>query len=188
MENMIRKAFTLATVLIFISQTGTAYAVPLPLKKDEVQKKFMADRMKKYLTDEEMADDSAVEDIQDEIRRKEIVSFALKFEGCRYVYGASGPNTFDCSGFTMYIMNHFSVELPHSASAQALLGSRVTSQSDLKAGDLIFFDTFGVKRITHVGMYIGDGKFIHAASSGVAVNSLSEGYYMKCYVIASRVL
>jgi cell wall-associated NlpC family hydrolase len=117
-----------------------------------------------------------------------VVSFAKGFLGCRYVYGASGPRYFDCSGFTMYVMGKFGIKLPHSASAQSLYGTGVSSREGLMLGDLVFFNTVGPRRIGHVGIYIGDGKFIHAGSRGVAVNSLDDAYYQKRYMVGTRLL
>lgn len=96
-----------------------------------------------------------------------------------------GPNAFDCSGFTSYVYRHFGVSLPRTASSQFSVGSAV-SRNNLAPGDLVFFNTVGY--LGHVGLYIGGGDFIHAASSGrVKISSLSEGYYRTRYAGARRV-
>ncbi len=115
-----------------------------------------------------------------------VVPYALNFVGCAYVWGAEGPRAFDCSGFTKYIYKQFGVSLPHYSGSQFGEG-RAVSRSELSAGDLVFFNTEG--SISHVGIYIGGGKFVHAANSrtGVIVSSLSEGYYYNRFAGARRV-
>ena len=121
-----------------------------------------------------------------------VISYAKKFLGKPYVWGAQGPNGFDCSGFTYYVFkNSAGITLPRTSSAQSKYGKSV-SKSNLKAGDLIFFDTVGPNNgaVTHVGLYIGNGQFIHAASGQgkVVINNLNSSYYVKAYVNARRVL
>lgn len=102
----------------------------------------------------------------------QVANYAYNFLGRPYVYGANGPNAFDCSGFTSYVYRHFGVSLPRTASSQFSAGSAV-SRNNLAPGDLVFFNTVGY--LGHVGLYIGGGDFIHAASSGrVKISSLSE--------------
>jgi peptidoglycan DL-endopeptidase LytE len=117
-----------------------------------------------------------------------VVQAAYRNLGARYVWGASRPGAFDCSGFTMYVMRQVGVSLPHSSSAQFRMG-RSVSRSNLQAGDLVFFSlgTRGV--VGHVGVYIGNGRMIHAStpSTGVIVSSLSERYYASRYLGARRV-
>lgn len=115
----------------------------------------------------------------------QVVNYAYNFLGRPYVYGANGPNAFDCSGFTSYVYRHFGVRLPRTARSQFGAGSAV-SRNNLAPGDLVFFNTVGY--LGHVGLYIGGGDFIHAASSGrVKISSLSEGYYRTRYAGARRV-
>jgi len=93
-----------------------------------------------------------------------VVDYAKKFVGIRYVYGGSSPRSgFDCSGFVRYVYAHFGVTLPHSSYAQFGDGRRVSRQS-LRPGDLVFFDGLG-----HVGLYVGNGRFIHAPHTGTRV-------------------
>ncbi|MFQ9248733.1 MAG: C40 family peptidase [Clostridium paraputrificum] len=115
----------------------------------------------------------------------QVANYAYNFLGRPYVYGANGPNAFDCSGFTSYVYRHFGVSLPRTASSQFSAGSAV-SRNNLAPGDLVFFNTVGY--LGHVGLYIGGGDFIHAASSGrVKISSLNEGYYRTRYAGARRV-
>lgn len=106
--------------------------------------------------------------------RSEVVEIAKRYLGAPYVWGADGPNTFDCSGFTMFVYRQVGVYLPHSSRAQIGYGERV-SRSDLMPGDLVFFGS----PIHHVGMYVGGGMYIHAPRTGdvVKISPLSRGDY-----------
>lgn len=118
-----------------------------------------------------------------------IVDKAKEFLGMPYAYGSTGPNAFDCSGFTSYVYRLMGYQIPRSSVTQSNYGMPV-SRDALMPGDLIFFNTSGAG-VSHVAMYIGDGKFIHAASSPinkVTINSLSEAYYSSRYVTARRPL
>ena len=124
-----------------------------------------------------------------------MVELAMEFLGVRYVYGGSGPKTFDCSGFTMYLCKQFGISLPHSATSQWLSGKGVQlrSVSDMQPGDLVFFcdpTRSDGKACSHCGVYIGDGKFIHASSSKakVVISDLTTGYYDRYYVGGLRVV
>ena len=115
-----------------------------------------------------------------------IVETALSHLGTRYVYGGASAGGFDCSGFTMAVFAKFGYSLSHGASDQYYTATSVSSE-ERQAGDLVFFDTFG--GISHVGIYLGGGQFIHASSSGgVKINSLYESYYAACYLGAGRIL
>ena len=122
---------------------------------------------------------------------KEIVDYAYEFLGCPYVYGASGPKSFDCSGFTSYVYKHFGYSLARSAAGQASNGVEV-SKSDLQAGDiLLFLDYKTMDKIGHVGIYIGDGNFIHASSGSgycVKISTISSGSYKTRYAGARRII
>ncbi|HEY0950271.1 MAG TPA: NlpC/P60 family protein [Nocardioides sp.] len=102
------------------------------------------------------------------------VQYALAQVGDAYVYGAAGPNAFDCSGLTMMAWAQAGVALPHSSSAQFSSGPHV-SQGDLQPGDLVFY----YSPISHVGIYIGNGMIVHAAnpSTGVVVSSVNSMPY-----------
>lgn len=118
-----------------------------------------------------------------------VLNLAYSKIGCPYVWGAEGPNSFDCSGFTSYVFrNAVGVSLPRTSSAQSGYGKTV-SKSNLQAGDLVFFNTSG-KGVSHVGIYVGGGKMVHAPSSGktVSVTSINSSYYSSRFVTAKRVL
>lgn len=118
--------------------------------------------------------------------REEIIAYAYTYLGTPYVYGGSSYSGTDCSGFTMAVFAKFGYSLSHGASDQYYTATSVSSEAR-QAGDLVFFDTFG--GISHVGIYLGGGQFIHASSSGgVKINSLYESYYAACYLGAGRIL
>ncbi|MCY6370755.1 C40 family peptidase [Clostridium ganghwense] len=116
-----------------------------------------------------------------------VVEYSYKFLGRPYVWAASGPSSFDCSGFTSYVYRKFGYSLPHYTGYQVQMGKSV-SKSKLKTGDLVFFNTSGSN--SHVGIYIGNGNFIHASSGKrkVIVSDLSQSYYKSRYSAARRII
>ncbi len=98
------------------------------------------------------------------------IKYALKQIGDRYVFGAAGLVTWDCSGLTMRAYQSAGVSLPHSSAAQSRMGKKVSTKS-LKPGDLLFFG----RPVSHVGMYIGGGKMVHAPRSGSRVKVTTSG-------------
>lgn len=121
----------------------------------------------------------------------EIVSYAKKFLGVKYVWGGSSPSGFDCSGFVYYVFGHFNIDLDRSSASMASNGTAV-SRADLQPGDLVFFDTNGgLNQINHVGIYIGDGEFIQSSSSNsakkVIISTLASGFYKESFMRARRV-
>lgn len=119
--------------------------------------------------------------------RSDVVSYAYNFLGRPYVWGAAGPKAFDCSGFTQYVYAAFGVGMGHYTGTQFGVGQSV-KKSELLAGDLVFFNTYG--SISHVGIYIGGGQFIHASSGSgkVTISDLSGSYYVSRYAGARRIL
>ena len=121
-----------------------------------------------------------------------VLDFAHQQLGKPYVWGAQGPNSFDCSGLIYYVYkNAANITLPRTSVEQSKFGTTV-SKSNLKAGDLVFFDTNGPNNgaVSHVGIYAGEGQLIHASSSNkkiVKVN-METSYWNNTYVVAKRVL
>jgi cell wall-associated NlpC family hydrolase len=120
-----------------------------------------------------------------------IIQTAKNKLGKRYVWGATGSNAFDCSGLTTYVCKLNGIKLPRRAIAQSKVGKYV-SRKDLKPGDLIFFDTSKHRRgyVNHVGIYIGNNKFIHASSAKhkVTITSLNTPFYSQRFKVARRVI
>ncbi len=117
-----------------------------------------------------------------------MVNTANRFKGVKYAWGGSSRSGFDCSGFTSYVVrNSVGRTLPHSSRAQFGKGIPV-SKADLKPGDLVFFSTYS-KGPSHVGIYVGNGKFVHASHPGstVKATSLNSGYYKDRFLGARRV-
>ena len=124
--------------------------------------------------------------------RKTLIGLAMKLRDIRYVRGGRDPSTgFDCSGFVRYVFAHaVGLELPTNSASQFLAGLKV-NRDDMKPGDLVFFRTAGKRgqgRISHVGIYIANGQFIHSPSRGktVRVDSLDESYWAKRFAGAKR--
>lgn len=118
-------------------------------------------------------------------RGGQVASYALRFVGYPYVWGATGPRAFDCSGFALYVYRHFGISLSRTAGSQYNGIGHYVSKSQLAPGDLVFFYT----PISHVGIYIGGGKFVHASNSstGVKISSLYEGHYLSSFRGAKRI-
>ena len=115
-----------------------------------------------------------------------LVDLAKSKLGCKYVWGSTGPNTFDCSGLMLWCHKQLGISIPRTSLAQSKSGKSV-SKSDLQVGDLVFFKTTSAP-VGHVGMYVGNGQFIHAPnkSKPVKYDSLNSSYYSSRYVNARR--
>jgi peptidoglycan endopeptidase LytE len=120
---------------------------------------------------------------------RQLLAYADQFLGTPYRYGGTGPGGFDCSGFTSYVFQSVNIQLPRTAGSQYSIGAPV-EKSQLQPGDLVFFA--GGRYIDHVGIYTGNGQFIHSSSprsGGVIYTPLEDGnYYSRTYVGARRVL
>jgi cell wall-associated NlpC family hydrolase len=123
--------------------------------------------------------------------RTRLVAYAKDFLGAKYLWGGTTPNGFDCSGYLLYVYRNFGVHLNRVASDQARQGVWV-SRPDLLPGDVVAFNTDGpAGYISHIGIYIGGGNFIHASggqfkAGSVRIDSMSNSYYSKAYVTARR--
>lgn len=121
-------------------------------------------------------------DRQGQRQGQRAVDVAMQYRGAPYRWGGEEPSGFDCSGFVRYVYAQLGVSLPHNAAKQYQYGTPVT-RNNLEPGDLVFFD-----RLRHNGVYVGEGRFIHARQTGkyVAVASLDDDWYRTHWVGARR--
>ena len=120
-------------------------------------------------------------------RGAQIVQMAQQYMGTPYAWGGSSPGGFDCSGFIYYIYSQFGISLPRMSDGQFEVG-RAISGDNLLPGDLVFFTTYE-PGASHVGIYLGGGRFIHASSAAgeVTITPLGKSYYQERYLGARRV-
>ena len=120
---------------------------------------------------------------------EQIVALAKQYLGTPYVLGGNGPSSFDCSGFTKYIYAQFGYTLNRTATDQLQNGVSV-SRDELQPGDLVFFKYNTSKPVSHVGIYIGNGEFIHASTNRyvVQIDQMNTGHYANVFVYARRIL
>jgi cell wall-associated NlpC family hydrolase len=113
-------------------------------------------------------------------------ALAMRFLGVRYVWGGTTPRGFDCSGFMQYVFARMGVALPRTTFDMFAVGATVPTK-ELRAGDLVFFETVSAGP-SHAGIYLGDGRFIHASSGygGVTITPMSKPYYQARYLGARR--
>ena len=145
-----------------------------------------------YLSSTKPSNSSSSTDSSTSSKVDKVLNFASQQLGKPYVWGAQGPNSFDCSGLTYYVYkNAAGITLPRTSVEQSKYGTTV-SKSNLKAGDLIFFDTSGPNDggVSHVGIYVGNGQMIHASSSQkkIVKVSVETSYWNNAFVRAKRVL
>lgn len=116
---------------------------------------------------------------------------AISFVGKPYVYGSSNPDIgFDCSGLVQYVLLQSGVKKLPRSSLEMYQSSSPIEVENLVVGDLLFFQTNGASQINHVGIYVGEGRFIHAPSTGnfVRLDKLAQNYWQKAFVGGRRVL
>jgi cell wall-associated NlpC family hydrolase len=123
--------------------------------------------------------------------KKKLLDYAKFFKGGKYVWGGTSPKGFDCSGYVQYLYKKHGVNLPRTAWSQSKKGMPI-QKDQLQKGDLLFFLTDKKRGIpvTHVGIYLGNGEFIHAASKkkGIIISPITHGHYADTFVSARRVL
>jgi len=123
-------------------------------------------------------------------RIQNLIQHALALLGTPYRWGGTGTDGFDCSGLVGYVFRSaLGIELPRVSKDMASSGQLITDRANLSPGDLVFFGTHHGKRVDHVGIYVGDGRFLHAPRTGrdVTVSSLESGYWSEKYMEARRV-
>ena len=119
-------------------------------------------------------------------RGEELAAFAMSLRGVRYRYGGATREGFDCSGLVFYAHRQLGLTVPRTSRDQAG-GARQIKESKLRRGDLVFFK-IGSRHVNHVGIYIGDRRFVHAPGDGkpVTINSLDDEYYVQRFDSAGR--
>ena len=118
-------------------------------------------------------------------KTQDIISTAKEYLGVKYVWGGTTPAGFDCSGFVQYVFKGQGITLPRVSKDQATVGTAV-SYKDLQPGDLMFFSLNENGGVSHVGIYIGDGKFLGSENAGVRIVTLNT-YWVTRFVIARRI-
>jgi len=116
---------------------------------------------------------------------RELIAEALRFVGVPYAWGGVSPAGFDCSGFVQYVFGRLGVAVPRTADAQYAAGA-VVGASELKPGDLVFFQTYALGP-SHVGIYLGGGRFVSSTSEGVRIAHLQDGYWATRYLGARAI-
>jgi len=121
--------------------------------------------------------------------RDGIVRFARTFVGTPYRSGGTTYQGVDCSGFVFAVYREFDIRLPRTSLDQSRIGQSI-DRGDLEPADLVFFKTSKRASVTHVGIYVGGGKFIHASTSyrKVRVDALADDYYKKNFTVARRIV
>ena len=145
-------------------------------------------RCYKYTTAWKEAHPDGEPEWQEPTLMEEMLAFAKSYVGYPYVYGGNGPNSFDCSGFVLYVYKHFGYSFSRGAQEQYEDGMKV-EMDELKPGDLVFFSGNGYS-ITHVGLYLGEGSFVHASNPtrGVVIDTLWSGYYQSHFWGGCRII
>ncbi len=203
-SNEVLDSLVLNAQVIVIAEVGDWYKVKLNGETGYIAKRLLSSTKQEATS--RGAEERNVEETQNTAQEQanasvqttttnskgqEIVNYAKQYLGCKYVYGGSGPSTFDCSGFTMYVYKHFGISLSHSARAQSKNGTYVAKEN-LQPGDLVFFKDYEtMDGIGHCGIYVGDGNFIHASSGTgycVKISTLLSGSYNTRYETARRLI
>ncbi len=131
-----------------------------------------------YLSAETSSTSKIIKEVNKTNSTDVLISLAKSKLGSPYVYSKTGPNSFDCSGFVYYIFNENDISIPRTSIAQSKIGTKI-NKNEIKKGDLVFFDTSLKGQVNHSGIYLGDGKFIHASSgkaNGVTISDI-DGWY-----------
>ena len=117
----------------------------------------------------------------------QVAELAKQYAGSPYVWGGASPAGFDCTGFVMFIYGQFGIQLPHNEAGQLASGPAVGAD-DLQPGDVLVFANTYRRGLSHVGIYLGGGRFVHAVDErvGVPVSDLWDGYWSPRFVGASR--
>ena len=163
-----------------------------PSKKQKKEKKNNTKKNKKGKKSKEKtktgdSKDSALKSVPESApflpqnKVKALIKTAKKYIGVPYKFGGTTPKGFDCSGFVQYVFKQHGMNLPRTADEQYKLGKRTKNRKELVEGDLVYFTTYE-SGASHCGIYLGDGKFIHASSSkGIRIDELDNTYWKPRY-------
>ncbi|MBU1667813.1 C40 family peptidase [bacterium] len=182
---VLRRMLLVSIAMLFM--TACSHNEPKVKQQEKVNSKIKEEEKILELTKLSSSEAWVPLKIEDEIEWN-----AKELLGLKYVWGATGPTNYDCSGFTQKIYRDLGINLPRVSRDQAEHGELVSFEN-LKKGDLVFFDTNRKKpgQVTHVGIYIGDNNFIHASSSAkkiVICNFEKDCFYKKQFLWARRVV
>lgn len=123
------------------------------------------------------------------VLQRRLYSLATEQIGVPYVSGGTGPRGFDCSGFTQYVYRRLGISIPRTCDGQLGIGL-IIPKENLQCGDLVLFQRTTSHRgiTTHVGIYLGDGKLIHAGGKGITVVELDSAYFAEHYLCSRRII
>ena len=119
----------------------------------------------------------------------QVAELAQEYVGSRYVWGGTGPYGFDCTGFVMFVYGQVGISLPRSEAGQLASGDQVGAD-ELQPGDILVFANTYRRGLSHAGIYLGEGRFVHAVDEahGVTVSNLWDGYWSSRFVGGSRAI
>lgn len=192
-----RRRLLLATLLfVAVAPMVEAQGTRAPRKKPFQDLSESAQRLKDSVTSKVLGDGTVwapftVPAWDDQMTRDSIIAMARSQLGARYILGAEKPGSaFDCSGLVRFVMAALRIQLPRTAAEQATRGLQVTKRvEDLRIGDLL---TFGKgRKVTHIGVYVGEGRFVHASVSArkVVESRIDKpGWYSRHWMGARRLL
>lgn len=180
------------TEIKIIGEENDWYKVEYNSQEGYIAKQYVSDEKVQVTTSSRNNEVSRIPEIMADGSEEgnRIAQFALQFVGYPYVYGGTNPYTgADCTGFTYYVYNQCGYNLSRSCSVQAKSGVEV-SKENLQPGDLLIFNNVANTSIGHVGIYVGDGLFVHASTPerGILTDKLNSGSYPKRYVCARRIV
>lgn len=203
-DSKVLKVFLQNAKITILEDQGTWYKIKHNDQEGYVLKEYVSDKkvevtsrgaVERTTTENKTTDTAStaqkkVEETTTKTSSKgqDAANYVKQFVGCKYVYGGSTPSGFDCSGLTMYVYKKYGINLSHSATAQSKVGTKV-ERANLQPGDLVFFKNYRTNTgIGHVGIYIGNNKFVHASTekTGVITSSLT-GSYSTRFVTARRI-
>ena len=182
------------TQLTILGQQGAYYQIDCYDMTGFIHQSFVKDSGNKYYVNRSVFHPDAKGFFAQSIRQsillqRRLYSLALKQVGVPYVSGGTSPRGFDCSGFTQYIYSQLDISIPRSCDSQLGFGI-IIPKEQLQCGDLVLFQrtTTQPGLSTHVGIYLGDGKLIHAGGRGITVVDLNSTYFTQHYLCARRII